>query len=810
MSALVLGACGALAAPDRAPASAAPRPLPGPQAGAFAHVFTAGTDVIVRLPEAARGKATRWATTDAQGAALSAGTVPAGAETVSLGPAALGWYRVGFAADAGEELGWTTAAVLAPCPVPPRADSPVCVDSATAWFARNDPARQERFAILAALARVNWIRDRLTWGDAEPRPGEFARDTSYDTSADLQSRHGLPVLQVFHGTAGWAANPALDGPNPGRRFPRDLRQLYSFCRAMAQRYQGRVLAWEPWNEANIEGFGGHTVDEMATLQKAAYLGFKAGDPSLTVCWNVFAGSPDVTGKDLILGNQADAYMDTFNIHTYSSVEAYAAEFAQARQAACGKPIWMSECGIHVRSPEPRPWGDLKLEDAWRQACFIPASFATSLFSGVSRHFFFILGNYMEGEVQFGLLRHNQTPRPGYCALAAVGRFLDGARCLGRLRPTDAAEARRVVAFQAYPDGTARDVLIAWSARAGAAAALQVAEATVYDCLGRSVPATRLANLSAEPLFVLLQPGAAAALDLEPPLALAPTRPAQTPAVVIQADFAAATRDLRAQAHRYPAGESASIPVHVYNFGEQAAAGSIAVTGLPAGWRAEPATWRVEVAPLARADATLRIALPGNGAELLRGAAVTLQADLGAAGTPVLQFRLIGDLLSLTPAQRWPITSGLLPEAWVDNIVGGGVLTHRVDHDAMRFEMRFGETDPWSYPRLNLAPADQPDPRAEALRFTLVVHEGKGDLRVQFIEEKGSCYIADTGADAAVRTPQTVVVPMVRASWGSWSPPDADGALQVQAIRGLLIGINSERKSSVAFSVSDLQWVRYGL
>ena len=36
----------------------------------------------------------------------------------------------------------------------------------------------------------------------------------------------------------------------------------------------------PWNEANIDHFGGHTIDEMCSLQKAAYLGFKSRDPGV--------------------------------------------------------------------------------------------------------------------------------------------------------------------------------------------------------------------------------------------------------------------------------------------------------------------------------------------------------------------------------------------------------------------------------------------------------------------------------------------------------------------------------------------------
>ena len=113
----------------------------------------------------------------------------------------------------------------------------------------------------------------MRWRDVEPQPGRFAdATTTYDLSADLQARHGLKVLQVFHGTPRWAVD---DGESSGR-YPADLRHAYRFCRAMASRYKGRVQAWEPWNEANVATFGGHTSDEMCSYQKAAYLGFKAG------------------------------------------------------------------------------------------------------------------------------------------------------------------------------------------------------------------------------------------------------------------------------------------------------------------------------------------------------------------------------------------------------------------------------------------------------------------------------------------------------------------------------------------------------
>ena len=153
---------------------------------------------------------------------------------------------------------------------------------------------------------------------------------------------------------------------------------------------------------------------------------------------------------------------------------YLDRFETARQAASGRPIWITECGIRLQTDSEEPWGDLVPADERRQAEFVARSYASSLYAGTTRHFYFILGNYIERGVQFGLLRHDLTPRPGYVALAAVGRFLAGAECLGRLSPT-------VYAFRAQPDGKPRDVLVAWGDGA-VPGDLQVE--AVYDHLGR--------------------------------------------------------------------------------------------------------------------------------------------------------------------------------------------------------------------------------------------------------------------------------------------------------------------------------------
>ena len=193
-----------------------------PEAGSHpGNVFLLGQPVTIPTPHLTRPAAT-WRATDEQGRDMGQG--PLGeppTTTVELGPLEIGWYRISFRDETSQEIDWTTAAVLAPLRVATPQDSPICVDSATAWFAKNDPHKQEQLSRLAALSGVNWVRDRMRWRDLQPDRERFADATTYDTSAELQHRFGLKVLQVFHDTPPWAT--AARGETG--RFPGDLRGI---------------------------------------------------------------------------------------------------------------------------------------------------------------------------------------------------------------------------------------------------------------------------------------------------------------------------------------------------------------------------------------------------------------------------------------------------------------------------------------------------------------------------------------------------------------------------------------------------------
>lgn len=621
------------------------------------NVFLAGEQVVAHASPVISADAVTWRLLDDGGTVVKQGklrTEEKNDSVVDLGVLGIGWYRLEFLDGTNNRIGWTTTAVLTRLTVPVPQDSPICVDGANAWFAQEKPWKQDQLARLAALAGVNWIRDRMRWREMQPEPDRFAENTTYDTSANFEKKYGLKVLQVFHDTPEWAA----DDPAKRARFPEDLRVLYRFCKAMSERFQGRVQAWEPWNEANAPDFGGHTADEMCSLQKAAYLGFKAGNPTATVCWNAYAGVPTPLHTKIVLANETWPYFDTYNIHTYDWPSSYLNLRKPVIEASCGRPIWVTESDRGIQYETEAPWCDLSPENEHKKAKFIAQSYATSLFAGCQRHFHFILGNYFENpnKIQFGLLRLDMTPRPAYVALAAIGRFLSGARCLGRLNVEKQPDAH-VYAFRVNPDGIERDLLIVWAEkeadwpdRGKTAIAWPLPSDLpiqgIYDYYGREMQRKIPEYISSSPLFVILPPGGAEKLPLEKP-PVSPYREGKTSPIVMQLVMPA-TNTVRVtetpwsveQERQIEPDKEIDLPLFIYNFSDKPVQGVIAVEHTPDGWTLTPGRWEISLEPMARSPLPARFTMPKRESDKKSDCWIKLRGDFGDAGKPILAFRLI--------------------------------------------------------------------------------------------------------------------------------------------------------------------------
>lgn len=634
------------------------RGIPAPRSDHPGNVYLETEKVSIVVPAEVPEETRAWRALDDRGRVIDGGQFVKASDVMSspieLGPLPIGWYRIEFLDEQPACVHWTTAAVLKTLRAPVPQDSPICVDSATAWFAKDQPEDQARLASLAALAGVNWVRDRLTWRELEPKPDEVTNArTTYDSAAEIQTQYGLNVLQVFHTTPDWAWNTSLDGTRPGGRFPRDLRDVYRFCQAMGARFKGRVHAWEPWNEANVSTFGGHTVDEMCAFQKAAYLGFKAGDPTVTVCWNPYTTVPTPQHTQGLLDNAAWPYFDTYNIHTYEWAHDYASLWAPARQAACGKPMWVTEADRGIKYVGAEPWCELSQSDELRKAQYMAQSYASSLYAGSDRHFQFVLGHYYEPHngVQFGLLRKDMTPRPAYAALAAVGRLLAGATCLGRWDIKGQPDAH-VIVFRATPDGLAQDVLVAWAEKKvdwpdrgktrikfGLPESWHVTGA--YDYLGRRLNHLP-SELTGEALFVVLPAGqtdevaltrigrSSLRQDERCPIVLQVQMPRRASMKVEPLPWS------QAYEYRIEPDTPTRLSLYAYNFSDAPLKGTLRVKDAPAAWVLDQDVWSLSMDPMQRTPFETVLTIPKG-----QVGTVQLTGDFGSAGKSVLAFRIHG-------------------------------------------------------------------------------------------------------------------------------------------------------------------------
>jgi hypothetical protein len=490
------------------------------------------------------------------------------------------------------------------------------------WF--YPPEKMASIANLCALAGMNRVRDRLAWQELEPRRGEFTATNRYDLAAQAQSAAGLQILQVNHSSPPWA------NPNT-KRFPLDLRDIYNLHRSIGLRWHGEVAAFEPWNEADIKEFGGHTGSEMASLQKAAYLGLKAGNPKATACLNVFAIHRASTLRNFE-DNEAWPYFDTFNLHHYDALGRYPQLYADFRAVSAGRPLWVTECSVpvkwrgdeHLKEPDP---GDLRV-----QSERVAKIYAMAIHEGAQAVFYFMLPHYAEGETQFGVLRLDLTPRPAYVALAAVGRLLADARPLGRFQT--AQDSIHGFLFAAKPEGKSHQVLVAWSDEEKTLELPQEYQAC-FDHLGRAaVVQDRKLHLTGAPVFVIL--GTSANLPLLPPANAPVFRPGKPSTVVLQAVLPDASVILDKSGYKIGSGEPTKVQLFTYNFGKQKAKGRLTFT-LLTGWAAECPS-ELEVLPGERKALDLRVT--PDGASSPGEAKVRIMGDFGRAGTAVLSLQFV--------------------------------------------------------------------------------------------------------------------------------------------------------------------------
>ena len=171
---------------------------------------------------------------------------------------------------------------------------------------------------LVKEAGFGWIKVNFGWRDIEGAAKGHLDWTVPDRIVTQAQQHGLKmVVRVDHQPV-WAGT-ANNGP------PANYEDYGDLLKAMAERYRGRIHAYEVWNEPNLSrewGDRSPNATEYVALLKIAYQRIKEADPDAIVIsaglaptsrWDDVA-VPDTAFLQQIYDAGAAPYFDVLGVH----------------------------------------------------------------------------------------------------------------------------------------------------------------------------------------------------------------------------------------------------------------------------------------------------------------------------------------------------------------------------------------------------------------------------------------------------------------------------------------------------------------
>jgi len=308
------------------------------------------------------------------------------------------------------------------------------IDAAMSWLVREDETRE---ALIRVLKRsgVAMSRERLNWAQISPAEGtwDWESPLHYETIRQTYAKHGVKVLEMFHGTAPWVGSVG--------KYPDDLSGTARAWREIGRRWQPNWGAMEVWNEPDIFFGGNLPADQYVPLVRTIAYGFAEGGVDVPIVGGVFAHH-NRQFLDNAARNGLLECVDVISFHTYGrapGMETLIGDYRSWLRRHGGEaiPLWITECGRPWRRGPDRPPSDQDAESALD----ITMKAVESRACGIARYFAFVYPFYEERDNNFGLMGRRATPLRSMAAYARLASVLAHKRYLGDLRCADAAIQR---------------------------------------------------------------------------------------------------------------------------------------------------------------------------------------------------------------------------------------------------------------------------------------------------------------------------------------------------------------------------------
>jgi hypothetical protein len=146
------------------------------------------------------------------------------------------------------------------------------------WWNETTRTRDLEFV---RLMRFDYVKQIFGWGDVFPARDEPPTWTYADEVVAEADYRGVKLIARLGSPPSWAERPDAPAGEP----PYDVDAFARYCGALAERYAGRIIAYQVWNEPNLDReWLGRTPSaaEYVRLLAACHAAIKAADPAAVV------------------------------------------------------------------------------------------------------------------------------------------------------------------------------------------------------------------------------------------------------------------------------------------------------------------------------------------------------------------------------------------------------------------------------------------------------------------------------------------------------------------------------------------------
>lgn len=282
-------------------------------------------------------------------------------------------------------------------------------------------ASQKDLALIQS-AHIKIIRADLTWADIERKEGVYSFK-KYDELIDGCQERDIRIMFILD------YKNKIYGNEPSIKTDKQRKGFARFAKKAVERYRGRGVIWEIWNEPNIEKFWGeepNADDYMALVEETCEAIRKVVPDALIIapatcgCDNEFIKNCAKKGLfEFVNGISVHPYREggpESVLNCYKSLRKFIKKYGPDKEEKI--KILSSEWGWCLSFLDYKTVGKSKAE--LKQAIYLTRRFCIDAFAGVSCAI-----HYKWRENNYGLIRQNFSLKPSYTAFKVTNEQLTG-------------------------------------------------------------------------------------------------------------------------------------------------------------------------------------------------------------------------------------------------------------------------------------------------------------------------------------------------------------------------------------------------